>query len=188
MSDLFETREKTEKGAEWRGEINVEVDGDVQELTVRQLVDPEFWEVMSKIDMDELDELDADLPEDTMEEYRELQEKSELTEEDEERLNELTEEIDSDELDMFETLSWETYDGIRTAAEYGVEPDGEDLRHALRSFPDEIRDKYGGTSEEDARQYINDHVIPEMLADSVDFTSFAIGIRVLSATLDEKGN
>lgn len=188
MSDLFEAREKTEKGAEWRGTINVDIDGETHELTVRQLVDPEFWEVMTYIDTDELAELQADLPEEKMDEFQDLQTKDSLTDEEEQRLEELTEEVEEEDIDLFDALSYETYKGIKLAAEYGVEPDEEDIRTALTQHTAEISDQYGGTSNDEARQYVNDHVIKPMIENSTDFTSFAIGVRALGETLGDEGN
>lgn len=188
MSDLFEVREKVEKGAEWRGTIQVEIDGDVKELTVRQLRDPEFWEVMSQIDTDEIEAFQNELPEEVTEELRNLQQKDNLTDEEEERLEELQNDIDSDGLNMFETLSEKTFQGIKQCAKYGVEPDGEDIKESLTRHTQEIEEKYGGTSQDDAREFINDHVIAPMVERSTDFTSFAIGVRVLGETLEDEGN
>jgi len=188
MSDLFEVRNKTESGADWRGEIDVVVDDEHHELTVRQLVDPEFWEVMSLVDTDELDELQSELPEDLMEEYDELQSKDNLSGEERERLEELQSEVESADINIFDTLSKDTFDGLVTAAKYGVEPDAEDVRYALANFTDDIDQLYGGTSNEDAEEYVNDHIIGPMIDNSTDFTSFAIGIKVLGATLDDEGN
>lgn len=188
MSDLFEVREKVEKGAKWRGTINVEIDGEVKELTVRQLRDPEFWEVMSMVDTDELENLQADLPEDVQEEMRELQHADDLDEDDEERLEELQSEIENSGINMFDAISEETFNGVKLCAKYGVEPDDSDIRDALTRFTDDINDKYGGTSHDEARQYVNDQVIEPMIEQSTDFTSFAIGVRVLSETLEDEGN
>lgn len=188
MSDLFDVRAKTEQGASWRGTIQVEIDDEVQELTVRQLRDPEFWEVMSQVDTDELEELQSSLPEEKMEEFRELQESNDLSEEEEERLAELQHEVEEEEISLFDTLSYETYEGIKLAAIYGIEPDEQDVRHALTEFAGEIEAKYGGTSNDDARQYINDHIIEGMIENSTDFTSFAIGVRALGETLGDSGN
>lgn len=188
MSDLFETREKVEKGAEWRGTIQVELDGDVHELTARQLRDTEFWEVMSSIDTDELDELQSDLPEEKMEEFRDLQQSDSLTDEEEERLQELQGEVGEEDINLFDTLSESTYKGIKQAAKYGIEPDGRDVQEALTRFTDEINDKYGGTAEKHAREYVNDHVVEPMIERSTNFASFAIGVRVLGETLGGEGN
>jgi hypothetical protein len=188
MSDLFEVRNKTESGAEWRGEIDVVIDEDHHELTVRQLLDPEFWEVMSLIDTDELAALESALPEDKMEEYDELQESDDLSGEDRERLEELQAEIEESDINLFDTLSKETYEGLLTAAKYGVEPDAEDVRYALANFTNDIDDMYGGTANDDAEQYVNEQIIAPMIDRSTDFTSFAIGIKVVGATLDDEGN
>jgi MFS superfamily sulfate permease-like transporter len=189
MSDLFEIREKVEEGASWRGNIQVNIDGDSKDLTVRQLRDPEFWDVMSDIDTTELENMQDDLPEDAIEEFNELQTADELTDEEEERLEELQEEIEDEEsFNLFDTVSESTYEGIQKAAKYGVEPDEQDIQHVLTTKTEEIREKYGGSSRDDARDYVNDHVIGPMIDRSTDFVSFAIGIRVFQATLDDAGN
>lgn len=188
MSDLFEVREKTEKGATWRGDIQVEVDGDIHELKVRQLRDPEFWEVMSDIDTEELESVQADLDDEKMDELRELQEADDLDEEDKERLESIKEEVEEEDIDMFEVLSIETYQGLKQAAKYAIEPDSEDIRYALTEHTEDIKDMYGTTDEESARQYLNDHVVSPMVERSTNFTSFALGIRSLGKTLGDSGN
>jgi len=188
MSDLFEVREKTEKGIEWRGTIDIDMDGEEKHLRVRQLRDPEFWEVMEKVDTDELDSMQADIDEETIEEVEELQAKEELTDEEESRLAELTDEIGDDDLGMFEKLSKDTYEGIKLAAKYAVEPDEEDIRTALGQHTEDIREQYGESTNEAAREYLNDHVIAPMIDDSTDFTSFVIGVRALGETLGDSGN
>lgn len=188
MSDLFEVRQKTEEGAEWRGNINISVDGEQRELTVRQLRDPEFWDVMSQIDTDELERLQSDLPEDKMEEFRELQNADSLNESEQERLTELQANMEEQDINLFDELSYETYEGIKTAAKYGVEPDESDVQKLLTESTDEIEDKYGGTRHEDAVKYANDHIIEPMVERSTNFTSFAIGIKVLGETLGDSGN
>lgn len=191
MSDLFEARRKTEDAAEWRGEINVSIDEDddeTEQLSVRQLYDPEFWEVMSKIDTDELEELQADLPEDKMDKFRELQDKDELTDEEETELSNMQAEIEQEDLNIFKVLSYETYEGLKTAAKYGVVPDEQDVRTALTNHTNEIQEQYGGTSNEDAKQYVNDHVIEPMIDNSVNLASFAIGVKVLGETFGDSKN
>lgn len=189
MSDLFEARRKTEDAANWRGTINVSIDGDgTENLTVRQLYDPEFWEVMSQIDTEELEELQADLPEDKMERFRELQNADELSDEEDEELADLQSEVEEEDLNIFEVLSFETYQGIKTAAKYGVVPDESDIRTALTDHTDEIAEQYGGTSHDDAEQFVNDHVVHPMIEESTNLASFAIGVKALGETLGDSGN
>jgi hypothetical protein len=190
MSDLFETRQKVEEGANWRGDITISVDGDTQTLSCRQLRDPEFWEVMSDIDTDELEDLQGDLPEDKMSELRDLREKDEgeLDEAEQERLESLQDEIEEEDIDLFDTISRETYAGINTAAIYGTEPDQSDIQYALAEHADEINEKYGGTSSEEARQWVNDHVIKPMFERSTNFVSFSVGIKVLTETIGDTKN
>lgn len=188
MSDLFEVREKVEKGANQRSEINVEFDGDVHSLTVRQLVDTEFWEVMTDIDTDELDSLQTDLPEEKMEEFRDLQTKDSLDEDEEERLEELQNEVETEDINIFEKLSTSTYNGIKNAAKYGVEPDESDIQKALAEHAAEVEEQYGDLTHDSARKYVNDHVIHPMIENSTNFVSFAIGVRALGETLGDAGN
>ena len=141
MSDLFEVREKTERGAQWRGTISVTIDDEQKELTVRQLRDPEFWEVMSSIDTDEFENLQTELPEETMDEYEELQNKDSLTEDERERLDDLQEEVENADVNIFDVLSRDTYEGLKQAAKYGVEPDEADVQTALTQHVNEIEDK-----------------------------------------------
>jgi hypothetical protein len=122
------------------------------------------------------------------EELQDLQRKDDLTEDERERLEELQQEVEENGLNLFDSISKETFDGIKQCAKYGVEPDTEDIRDALTRFTDDIESQYGGTSQDDARQYLNDHVIAPMIEQSTDFTSFAIGVRVLSETLEDEGN
>ena len=188
MSDLFQTRKKVEDGAKWRGEINVSIDGETDTLCVRQLPDSEFWEVMSLIDTDELNELQESLPDEQMEEYQELKEKEGLTDGKQNRLETLQAEIENSDVDMFDVISTETFEGIRKAAKYGVEPDDEDKRDALAQFTDEIRDQYGAATHEEAAKYINNTIIHPMINQATSFTSFTIGIKCLTETIGDTGN
>lgn len=188
MSDLFEAREKVEKGASWRGSINVNIDDTNQNLSVRQLRDPEQWEIMQQIDTDELDSLQDDLPEDKMDELHDLQEADTLSEDDEDRLEKLQTELEGEDINIFEKLSYETYNGLKQAAKYGTEPDEEDIRYALTNKTDDIEDTYGSVNRDNAKQYINDDVINPMIERSTNFASFAIGIKVLGETLGDTKN
>lgn len=189
MSDLFEVRQKTEEGAEWRGTINVSIDDEHHELSVRQLRDPEFWEVMSKVDTEELESLQDALPEEKMEAYQELQDKEDdLTDEEADRLAVLQDEVENADINIFDALSKETYDGLVTAAKYGVEPDESDIQRALANYTDDITEAYGSPTNDNARKYLNDKVIAPMIDRSTNFTSFAIGVKALGETLDGEGN
>ena len=198
MSDFFEVREKTVEGAQWRGSISLthETEEGIQverQLTVRQLRDPEFFKVMKMIDRDELNELQDNMPKDLMNEYNELQDQEELDEEEVERLSELEDEIEAEAPNMFEVLSEETFNGIRKAGEYGVEPDPEDLRKILYEYADEVEEAYDVEPKSDADDcvynYFKEYLLPDMLDKSTDFQSFVIGMEVLVETMGgEEGN
>jgi len=189
MSDLFDVREKTEKGKEWRGEITVPMDGESKTLTVRQLVDTEFWEIGSYIDFDELQNLEdvEDLDEDKVDELRELSEQDDLTDEEEDRMAELEQELDT-EFNIFDAISMDTFLGIKKTAKYCVEPDENDLVNALNNHAAEIEADHGLANDENARKYVNANVIEPMIDDSTDLTSFMIGMKALEATLETEGN
>jgi uncharacterized membrane-anchored protein YjiN (DUF445 family) len=190
MSDLHKVSQKTKEGKEWRGSIRVQIDGDEHELAVRQLVDPEFHEVMSMIDRDELQELRADLPDDEMEAYRELQQEEELDDEQQERFEELRSQLEESTGDIFDAISTETFEGIRQTAKYCVVPDEEDKRAALRERASEIEREYGVKVQQpdDVEEALNEE-IDEMIDSSVRLTSFTIGIQALVETVGEdEGN
>jgi len=189
MSDLFDVREKTEKGKKWRGEITVPMDGESKTLTVRQLVDTEFWEIGSYVDFDELQNLEdvEDLDEQKVDELRELSEKDELTDEEEDRMAELEDELDT-EFNIFDAISMDTFLGIKKTAKYCVEPDENDLVNALNNHAADIEADHGLANDENARKYVNANVIEPMIDDSTDLTSFMIGMKALEATLETEGN
>jgi hypothetical protein len=189
MSDLFDVRGKTEEGKAWRGEITVPMDGESKELTVRQLVDTEFWEVGSYIDFDELENLEDvdDLDEEKVDELRELSEKSDLTDEESDRLQELNEQLDT-EFNIFDAISMDTFIGIKKTAKYCVEPDQNDIVQTMNNHAAEIEADYGTASQENAEDWLNENVIYPMIEDSTDLTSFMIGMKALEATLESEGN
>lgn len=191
MSDIHKVREKTAQGKEWRGTINFVMDGDEMELTVRQLQDPEYFHVMSMIDMDEIRELQGDLPEEQMERYRELQSKEDLTEEEVEELTSLEEELGEATGNIFEVLSHDTFNAIVMCGKFAVEPDEDDLRELL--MDDEwVREKedegYGPIKvPEDCYEPFKDD-IKGMIDSMTNFTSFAVGMQALMETVEDEKN
>ena len=189
MSDLFETKQKAKEGIEWRGTIRVTIDGEEHELSVRQLRDPELTEVMDLIDREELQDLRGQLPEDDMEEYRELQDSDELDEEEEERLAELEETLEEESGNVFDVLSKQTLEGLRLAAKYAVEPDEEDMQEAFMNRAAEIEKEYGVKVQEpeDVKPALQDD-IEYMIDNATGFMSFTIGIQCLVETAGDEGN
>jgi hypothetical protein len=191
MSDLNYVKQKTKEGVEWRGTIRVTIGGEEKELTIRQLVDPEFEEVMRLIDRDELQQLREELPTDLMEEHRELQRKEEeLTDEEQERFTELEEKLEENTVDLFEILSEDTFKGIRLCGKYAVEPDEEDKREAFMERAAEIEREYDTRVEtpEDVEPALQDD-IEFMIENATNFTSFTIGVQALVETVGrDEGN
>lgn len=190
MSDLHEVREKVEEGAEWRGTIRVQIDDEEMELTVRQLRDPEFFEVMSMIDREELQELREQLPSEKMSEYQELQQADELDADERERFDELESELEENSEGLFTMLSYETFEGVRKCAKYAVEPDDDDVEHAFRTRASAIEREYGikVSQPEDIIPALQDD-IDDMIDRATKFTSFNIGIQALVQSVGEdEGN
>lgn len=190
MSDLSVVDAKIQEGADWRGTIRVSVQEEENELTVRQLRDPEFKEVMSMIDRDELQALRDELPQDAMETMRELRQKEELSEEEKDELNEAQEELNDSEADIFEILSDDTFEGIRQCGKYAIEPDEEDMREAFTDRAHEIEREYGikVKTPEDVEEALQDDIV-EMIDNATNMVSFAIGIQALVETVGEdEGN
>lgn len=191
MSDFDKLRKKVAEGRDWRGTIRVNIDGDELELTVRQLRDPEYYDVLSSIDRDELQELRDAYPQDVLEEYRELQNSEEdLTDEEQERFEELRDTLEEESPDFTNVLSQSTFDGIRQCAKYAVEPDDEDLASAFQSRAAEIEREYNTKVQtpEDVRPALQDE-LEELIDDATDFASFTIGMQALVQTVGEdEGN
>jgi hypothetical protein len=189
MSDLAAVDQKITEGAEWRGTIRVEIDDKEHELTVRQLVDPEFKEVMSLINRDELQELRGTLPDDAMETLRELRDKDELTEDEEKELEQAQAAMDEAEVDIFDVISDETFEGIRRCAKYCVEPDEEDLHEAFENRAMQIERDYDIKVQrpEDVEPVLQDE-IETMIDNAVNMVSFTIGIQALVETVGGEGN
>lgn len=191
MSDFNIVEQKTVQGVEWRGSITVNIDGQEAELSVRQLRDPEFREVMGKIDRDELAQLRDSVPDGMWEEYRELQNKEERTEEETARMQEIADELEGDGQSLFDVLSDDTFDGLALAAKYGVEPDDEDL---IRKFSDpeyvaRVEKEYGINAKQPADIYdaVKDDIV-WVIDNSTDFLSFTIGMQVLLETVGDSKN
>lgn len=186
MSDLHTVNQKVAEGADWRGTIHVTIDDEEHELTVRQLRDPEFHEVMSLIDRDELQELRDGLPEETMTEYRDLQRKEELDDEERERFEELEAELQDSSINIFDVLSRETFEGIQRCAKYAIEPDEEDKRRAFTERAAEIEKEYGikVQTPEDVEEALQDD-IDAMIENATNFTSVTIGIQALVQSVGE---
>lgn len=192
MSDIHKLRQKVTQGNQWRGTIRVMLDDEEVELTVRQLQDEEFFEVMSMIDQEELEALRGDLPDDELERYYDLQDKEEeLTEEEQEEFSELEELLNEQSANLFTTLSHKTFSGIILCAKYSVEPDEDDLRSALMD-DDWVHEKeeqgYGPIkTPEDCYEPMKDE-IGDLIDSATDFTSFNIGLMALIETVGDSKN
>lgn len=190
MSDLSQVDSKIQEGADWRGTIRVTIEDEEYELTVRQLVDPEFREVMSMVDRDELQSLRDELPSEAMETLRKLRQKDELTDDEEDRLEDAQDAMREAEVDIFDILSESTFDGIRQCAKYAVEPDEEDIREAFKHRAHEIERAYGVKVEQpqDVLPALQDD-IDTMIDNATNMASFTIGIQCLIETVgNDEGN
>jgi len=191
MSDLDAATSKTLKGAEWRGTITVPINDESHELTIRQLVDDEFYEISDKLDWDELEAYEDAIPNEIQDEYQELTEldDEELSDEQATRLNELEESIEDEMPRVFDVLSYSTFQGLQLAAKYGVEPDEADMANALKNKAHEIEAEYGVkvSTPEDTKVYFQEQ-IDSMIDNSTDFASFIIGMKVLVETAGGEGN
>lgn len=190
MSDLHSVQQKVKEGIEWRGDIRVNIGGEEHELTVRQLTDPEFHEVMSLINRDELQQLRDELPDDVMDEYTELQDKDELSDEERDHFEEIEAQLEAQSVDFFDVVSTETLNGIRRCAKYAVVPDEADKREAFTERAPEIESEYGikVQTPDDVEEALQDD-INTMIDNCTNFTSFAIGIQALVETVgQDEGN
>lgn len=189
MSDLDKLGQKVVEGKEWRGSITVEIDDEELELTVRQLTDGEFREVMDCIDRDELAELQNDMDEEDLERYRELTEKDELTEEESEELSDIQAELEESTTNIFDALSESTFNGIQQCAKYCVVPDEEDIQEVFREQASVVEREYGikVSEPEDVRPFVEDR-IEQWVEDATNMVSFRLGMKALVETVGDEKN
>lgn len=191
MSDFHRLKQKTQEGTSWRETVTLEMDGESMELQVRQLKSPELEEVMRLIDRSELRELRDMVPQELRDEYQELQEAEELSEEEEDRLAYLQEQM-NDAMGgktLFDVLSEDTFEGVRRCAIYAVEPDEEDLQREFRERAAEIEEEYGVPvrTPEDVYPAVKDD-LEDMVRNSTDFLGFTIGLQALMVTVGDEKN
>jgi len=189
MSGFSKAKAKLKEGSDWRGEITVDIDDEPVTLCVRQLTDPQMEEVMALFDRDEIEELRSQYPDDVRDELDDLRDKEDLTDEEEERRSELQSQMEDADVDIFGVLSEDTFEAVRLAAIYGVEPDDEDMAEAMRERAHEIEKEHGIQVKEPSDTH--DALKAEwqdILYQATDFVSFEAGMEVLMATVDDEGN
>jgi len=184
MSGFSKAKAKLKEGSDWRGEITVDIDDEPVTLCVRQLTDPQMEEVMALFDRDEIEELRSQYPDDVRDELDDLRDKEDLTDEEEERRSELQSQMEDADVDIFGVLSEDTFEAVRLAAIYGVEPDDEDMANAMRNRAHEIEREYGiqVKEPEDTRDALKDEWETRVRS-ATDFASFEIGMECLTATV-----
>jgi len=189
MSGLATAKKKLKEGADWRGYITVDIDDEPVELCVRQLRDPELEEIMGLLEREELDELRDQYPDDVRDELDDLRDKDELTDEEEERRSELQAQMEEVDVDVFSVLSDDTFEAVRKAAVYGVEPDEDDMAEAMRERAHEIEREYGiqVKQPEDTREALQDEWEAHIY-NATEFVSFEVGMMVLTETVGDEGN
>lgn len=192
MSDFSAVRQKLTEGSEWRGTIQVSIQGETHELTIRPLTEDEFWEVMGKVDKSEIGSLKEELPAEELEEFRELQGQDEISEDEEERLAELEQLLEDESPDPTDVLSLDTFKGIKLAAKKGVVPSEEDKRRAFAERAREIEEEYGVSVQtvEDVEEPLNREVerMIDRATTRTGFAAFTIGMQVLFESVGEEGN
>lgn len=192
MSDFDRVREKLMRGADWRGTIQVTIDGEEHELTIKPLTEEDFWEIKGSINQDEIDELRENLPEEKLTEYRELQGQDELTDEESERLEELETFLKEEAPDPTEVLSIETFRAIKLAAKKAVVPSEEDKRAAFAERAAEIEEEHGVAvrQPEDVEEPLKKEAeeMIEMASVRTGFAAFTIGMQALFESVGDEGN
>jgi len=203
MSDVLQAMEKAEEGAEWRGNIRADIDGEVHDLTIRQLFDPEARKVESLIDTTVLREIREAIPDDVKDEYEDLQEKDDLDDDEEDRLRELTQQMNEAKEEVGTPDGF--FKAVRFAARKALVPDEDDVHEALADpeFVRYVEDEYDvGRVNEPEDLYdpdkegpveghpgpLKDHIQKTLIDRATDGASYQIGMKVLEESLEEEGN
>jgi hypothetical protein len=197
MSEYFKSREKLIQGNNWRGTIDVEIDDESYEWTVRQISDDEYFDVISDIDRDSLSQFRDDIDEDKLEEFRELRDRDDLDDDEQERHDELREELE--DTDILDRIDDDTFNAIRRAGMYGVVPSEDEVNHVMsltfeeqdRLFsehkdkvPEIVHDGNVRIQSRDVGEKVVKEDIKERLRNATDFLSFEVGMQVLKKTMD----
>lgn len=197
MSDLFAVDSKVQQGLEWRGTVEVEMDGESLELQHRDLDTEEFSHTMDIIgeetfaDLQErFGEMDGDaeleLDESDLNRIDELQSKDELTDEEQAELAEYSDKVGGVDQIMAIVSTPSIVEGCRYAAKLAVVPDDDDIDHVMDMTLTEQEETFGETAKtrQQARKLAKERVkhIVDNARPRQGFTDIVIGLNVVFAS------
>lgn len=196
MSDLIGFGGKVQQGSEWRGQIDVSIEGETYELTIRQLYDPEMRQVMELLDFEELEALGEQIEDSELwDRYEELEaiaqdDDAELTDEQAREYEQVQHRLEDEGDMLFDELSGDTYKGLRLCAKFAVVPDREDVSDLLtdEEMINELEDEYDERvrTRDDARRVLNQYY-DDMLDRTTGMTSYMVGLQALMEQAEDSG-
>lgn len=139
--DILKAKDRTQQGREWRGTIEVPVDGEPLTYGYRLLMETEMTQLDSALPDEggiDPEELDEELQE-KYEELTDIQEipESDRSEDEQERAEQLAEEIQSKAGDARDGFGAEAYEKILEAGVWAVKPNPSDVEAVWEKPPDE---------------------------------------------------
>lgn len=203
MSDWAKVRRTAIEGVKNRKTVEVEYEGETVEFTVRQLLDPEYFDVMSDINLEHLMDLQGDITQDEAERMLELIEIDDRTDEEESELEDLKAKAGDVNESFFDVVDDDTYQALRRCAMYVIVPDHEDVIEMFQDgqFVSYVEEEYGVEVKRPEDLYDPEKDIdPDKWAGPMKdemrktlnrmgrMQSFNIGLEVFMSTLEDMGN
>lgn len=143
--DYLQARNKINQATQWTGTTTISLGSGTHDFGYRLLHESETTEIQNTLPLDELSDYEEGENTDAHERMMELQRKEgELTDEEEEELRELTDEVDTGDLE--EKFGEEGFAALRDAGEKAIKPTQADVSDIINADPN-VQQQVLGTME-----------------------------------------
>ena len=197
-------KRKTGNVRDYRGDVSVSLGDETVTFKHRLLNETEFQELQHALDTEEMTsasepEVDPEMGEtEAQERLLELQEKSDLTTEEEQELQELSQQVASQTSRIKDALGKDGFALLRKFGKEVIKPDGESVDHVYdlaKSNPAEAANLMGlnelptgGTlTKNDVREHLEDE-LERMVTDQTYPIKLNVGLQAMAETISVLGN
>lgn len=192
MSEWLRVKKKTIDAKKYREYANIPLGEDeddnavTAEVPYKMLAEEDMLDILPRIN---LDALGGDGDNEEVNRLQELQAKDDLTDEEEAELNELHDELESDQATVMQELGSESFMAILDAGRMAITPDEEDINMALDQGVTEQEERFGRSvrTREEAKEAIEEEM-RSVVEGSPYLTKFTIGQAALKASQTAQGN
>lgn len=197
-------KRKTGNARDYRGDVNVSLGDETVTFKHRLLNETEFGDLQHALDSEEMasadePEVDPEMGEtDAQERLLELQEKSDLTDEEEQELQELTEQVASQTSRIKDALGEDGFALLRTFGKKVIKPDDESVDHVynlVKTDPAQAATLMGmeqlpsgeTLTKDDVRERLEDE-LERMVTDQPYPIKLNVGLQAMAETISVLGN